>query len=56
VRGVVVVMKVPAARIEFRKEDRDWVVQRIDEILASGQLTLGKFGEEFEQRSPSCAG
>jgi len=49
-------MKVPAARIDFKKEDRDWVVQRIDEILASGQLTLGKFGEEFERRFAELCG
>jgi dTDP-4-amino-4,6-dideoxygalactose transaminase len=40
---------VPAARIDFGPEDRRWIAERIEEILESGQLTLGRFGKEFEQ-------
>jgi len=40
---------VPAAQIEFSPEDRRWITERIDEILASGQLTLGKYGKAFEE-------
>jgi perosamine synthetase len=43
-------MVVPAAKIEFLPEDRAWIAERIQEILASGQLTLGKYGEEFEEK------
>ncbi len=39
---------VPAARIDFLPEDRQWIAERIQEVLASGQLTLGKYGQEFE--------
>lgn len=42
-------IKVPAAKIQFLPEDRDWIADRIREILASGQLTLGKYGAEFEK-------
>jgi perosamine synthetase len=42
-------MKVPAARIAMPAEDRDWISARHQEILASGQLTLGRYGAEFEQ-------
>ena len=42
-------MQIPAARIFFPEEDRKVLVKQIDEILNSGQLTLGKYGQEFEQ-------
>ncbi len=42
--------KVPAAKIQFTPEDRTWIADRIQEVLASGQLTLGKYGAEFEQK------
>ena len=41
---------VPAARIEFLPEDRRWITDRIEEILESGQLTLGKYGAAFEEK------
>jgi dTDP-4-amino-4,6-dideoxygalactose transaminase len=40
---------VPAAKIQFLAEDRAWIADRIQEVLASGQLTLGKYGAEFER-------
>jgi dTDP-4-amino-4,6-dideoxygalactose transaminase len=47
---------VPAARIEFSPEDRAWIAERIQEVLASGQLTLGRFGAAFEERfAPLCS-
>ena len=42
--------KVPAAKIQFLPEDRAWIVARIEEVLETGQLTLGKYGAEFEQQ------
>jgi perosamine synthetase len=42
-------VSVPAARVDFSAEDRRWIAERIEEILASGQLTLGRYGAEFEQ-------
>jgi dTDP-4-amino-4,6-dideoxygalactose transaminase len=39
---------VPAARIDFNPEDRQWIADRIQEILATGQLTLGRYGEALE--------
>jgi perosamine synthetase len=42
-------INVPAAKIQFLPEDRLWISERIQEILESGQLTLGKYGAEFEQ-------
>jgi perosamine synthetase len=41
---------VPAARIQFLPEDRIWIAERIQEVLASGQLTLGKYGAAFEEK------
>ena len=41
---------VPAAKIQFFPEDRVWIADRIQEVLASGQLTLGKYGKEFEEK------
>src|SRR5512142_358006 len=43
-------LKVPAAKIQFLPEDRAWIADRIQEVLETGQLTLGKYGNEFEKR------
>jgi len=43
------IQTVPAARIEFRPDDRQWIADRIQEVLASGQLTLGQHGKAFEE-------
>lgn len=40
---------VPAAKIDFLPEDRRWIVERVEEVLASGQLTLGRYGAAFEE-------
>jgi len=44
-------MKIPAAKIYFSEEDRKDLQKQIDEILESGQLTLGKYTREFEERN-----
>ena len=36
-------MQVPAAKIYFSEEDRKKILKQVDEILKSGQLTLGKY-------------
>ena len=46
---------VPAAKIQFLPEDRAWIADRIQEVLASGQLTLGKYGRNSSGRSPPSA-
>jgi len=48
--------KVPAAKIQFLPEDQVWIADRIKEILASGQLTLGKYGAEFEKNFAQLCG
>lgn len=48
--------KVPAAKIQFFPEDRVWIAQRIQEVLSTGQLTLGKYGTEFEQKFAQFCG
>ncbi len=40
---------VPPARIDFSPEDRTWIAERIMEVLETGRLTLGPYGEQFEQ-------
>ena len=47
--GGTPVPAVPAARIQFLPEDRAWIAARIQEVLESGQLTLGRYGAEFER-------
>ena len=47
---------VPAAKIQFSAEDRAWIAERIQEVLASGQLTLGKYGVEFERQFAKFCG
>ncbi len=47
---------VPAARVQFLAEDRAWIAERIQEVLASGQLTLGRYGTQFEEAFASLCG
>jgi dTDP-4-amino-4,6-dideoxygalactose transaminase len=49
-------MKIPAAKIYFPEEDRKELLRQIDEILESGQLTLGKYTKEFEERFAAYVG
>lgn len=49
-------MQIPAARIYFSEEDRRKVLEQIDGILASGQLTLGQYTKEFEQKFADYVG
>lgn len=41
-------MNIPAAKIYFPEEDREWILEKMGEALESGWLTLGKFNREFE--------
>lgn len=50
------VHKIPAAKIQFLPEDRSWIAERIVEVLTSGQLTLGRYGAEFEQKFAAFCG
>jgi perosamine synthetase len=43
-------VRVPPAAVYFPPEDREWILQQIDNCLATGQLTLGKLGQELEER------
>jgi len=40
---------IPAARIEFLPEDRRWIAGQIEEMLETGQLTLGRHGAALEE-------
>ncbi|WHZ15359.1 MAG: DegT/DnrJ/EryC1/StrS aminotransferase [Nitrospira sp.] len=48
--------KVPAAKIQFLPEDRAWIAARIEEVLGTGQLTLGKYGAQFEENFARFSG
>lgn len=43
-------LQVPPAQVYFPEEDRQTILQQIDQALASGQLTLGRIGRELEER------
>jgi len=49
-------MQVPAAKIYFSKEDRKRILKQVDEILESGQLILGKYAREFEEKFAKYVG
>jgi len=49
-------VNIPAAKIYFPEDDRKAILKQIDGILESGQLTLGKYGREFEQRFAEYVG
>ncbi len=48
--------QVPPTRIDFSPEDRAWIAARISEVLESGHLTLGRFGQEFETQLAASQG
>lgn len=48
--------RVPAAKIQFLPEDRAWIADRIQEVLSTGQLTLGKYGKEFGEKFAQLCG
>lgn len=48
--------RIPAAKIQFLEEDRVWIAERIAEVLSTGQLTLGKYGKEFEEKFAQFCG
>ncbi len=48
--------KIPAAKIQFLPEDKTWIAERIAEVLSTGQLTLGKYGKEFEEKFAQFCG
>lgn len=47
---------VPPIRIDFSEADREWIAERIKEVLIDGRLTLGPYGEAFERRFAEFAG
>ncbi len=49
-------LPVPAARVDFSPEDRQWIAERIQEVLESGRLTLGPYGAAFEERFAAYCG
>ncbi len=49
-------MNIPAAKIYFPQEDKKGILGKIDEVLTTGQLTLGKYGKEFENKFAEYVG
>jgi perosamine synthetase len=49
-------VKVPAAAIHFPEEDRQWILERIDEVLQSGRLTLGQHTRALEEEFARLCG
>lgn len=43
-------LRVPPAQVHVPASDREEILRRIDQALASGQLTLGAIGRELEER------
>lgn len=42
-------MEIPAAKIHFTEEDKKDISAKVEEILSTGQLTLGKYGKQLEE-------
>jgi len=49
-------LRVPPAQVHVPASDREAILRQIDRALASGQLTLGAIGREFEERFASHHG
>lgn len=47
---------VPPTRIDFDAGDRAWIAEKITEVLATGRLTLGPYGEAFERDFAALTG
>jgi len=41
-------MKVPILKVPFTAEDKEFITTKIEEVLDSGMLTMGKYTKEFE--------
>lgn len=49
-------MSIPAAKIYFPEKDREEILEKISEVLETGQLTLGKCGRDFEKKFAEYVG
>ena len=49
-------MKIPPVKIYFPEKDKREILQRIEECLSTGYLTLGKNGKEFEENFAQYVG
>lgn len=49
-------MKIPPMKVTFDDKDRQEILARVEEILATGMLAQGKYVQEFEQRWASYVG
>ncbi|MDO8519364.1 MAG: DegT/DnrJ/EryC1/StrS family aminotransferase [Deltaproteobacteria bacterium] len=49
-------MNIPPVKAYFPEEDKNWVAEKVREMLGSGQLTLGALGKEFEQKFAAFTG
>jgi perosamine synthetase len=47
---------VPPIRIDFDAADKAWISEKIIEVLTSGRLTLGVYGDEFEKQFAAMHG
>ncbi len=49
-------MQIQAAKIYFPEEDKQEILAKIEEILTTGELTLGKYNRQFEQEFAGYVG
>ena len=49
-------MKIPPVKIYFSEKDKEEISVKIKGCLSTGQLTLGKYGREFEEKFASYLG
>ena len=49
-------MRIPPVKIYFPKEDKKEILQKIDDCLSTGMLTLGKNGKKFEEEFAKYTG
>lgn len=54
--GAPAELRVPPAQIHIPPEDRAEILALVDQALASGQLTLGAIGRQFEERFAAMHG
>ncbi len=47
---------VPPIHIDFDDSDKAWISEKITEVLTSGRLTLGVYGDEFERQFAAMHG
>ncbi len=49
-------MRVPSLKVTFSLEERNWILENIDKVLCSGQVSQGKYVKQLEEEVQEYVG